>query len=134
MNTVNLIGRLTRDPELRTTPSGTSVASFSVAVDRAGDRDDDGTYGAGFFDCTAWGNTADTIAQYLTKGRQVGVSGELRHHRWQNDAGETRSKVEVNVRSFTFCGSRDDGAPAPAHTPNTGASFVPSAADDDIPF
>lgn len=137
MNTVSLIGRLTRDVELRTTPSGTTVAQFGLAVDRAGDRQDDGSFAAGFFDVTLWGKTAEVAAQYLGKGKQVGISGELRHHRWTTPEGDNRSKVEVNGRSMTFCGSKDDGNGDSTFTPavgTAGSSFVPAAADDDIPF
>lgn len=134
MNTVALIGRLTRDPELRHTASGTTVCSFGLAVDRAGDSDGNGGYDAGFFDVNFFGKTAETVAQYLVKGRQVGVEGSLRFHRWDAEDGSKRSKVEVVGRSFTFCGSKTDG------DSNGGASqssFVPaagSAVDDDIPF
>jgi len=133
MNSVSLIGRLTRDVELRHTPAGTSVASFGLAVDRAGDKQDDGSIGTGFFDVTMWGKTAETAAQYLVKGRQIGVTGELHHHRWTSETGENRAKVEVVGRAFTFCGSKSDGD---GGNSSTGTSFVPvgAAADDDIPF
>lgn len=134
MNTVSLIGRLTRDVELKHTQGGTTVASFGLAVDRAGDRNDDGSYGAGFFDVTLFGKTAEVAAQYLTKGKQVGISGSLRFHQWTTDDGSKRSKVEIAGQSMTFCGSRDDNGGGSAAPATSGGTFVPAAADDDIPF
>lgn len=154
MNQVCLIGRLTRDPELRHTPSGNAVATFSIAVDGAGDYDEgEGKYAAGFFDCQAWGAQAENIAQYLEKGRQVGVSGSLRHHRWESQGGDKRSKVEINAFRVDFLGSKSDGgsgdqrftprgsAGTTDEQPAGSADFFggdapPTAAktDDDIPF
>jgi single-strand DNA-binding protein len=138
VNTVSLIGRLTRDVELRHSQGGTTFASFGLAVDRAGDRNDDGSYGAGFFDVTLFGKTAELAAQYLAKGKQVGITGSLRFHQWATDDGAKRSKVEIAGQSMTFCGSKDDGngstfTPA-AGTAGEPSSMHPSAADDDIPF
>lgn len=140
MNSWSGIGRLVRDPELRHTTSGNAVASFTLAVDRAGDKQDDGTYEAGFFDVTCWGKTAENVAQYLSKGRQVGVTGSLLHHKWESREGEKRSKVEINNAWVTFISdgsSRGDGDTR--FEPATNAATSPgstggSDVDMDIPF
>lgn len=153
MNTASLIGRLTRDPESLTTPSGTEISKFSLAVDRAGDRQDDGTTEAGFFDIVCWGKTAEIANQYLTKGRQVGITGRLLHHRWeaQGDGGK-RSRVEIHCDPYGLTlisdGKRDgdgdtrftpSGRNQPGDNVGEGASAASDAddfggADDDIPF
>lgn len=144
MNSVSVIGRLTRDPELRHTPSGESVCNFSVAVDRAGDKEEDGTYGPGFFDVTVWGRSAESCAQYLVKGQQVGVNGRLFHHRWEAADGAKRSKVEIVAGAFgvDFLAKAgegrgdDDGQTtfepvAQTAAAKTGGMLPP---DEDIPF
>lgn len=129
MNDVSIIGRLTRDPEPRTLPNGTELCALRIAVDRAGPKQDDGTIGAGFFDVTLWGRSAEVAAQHLTKGRQVGISGELRWREWETDDGSKRQAVEINGRSFTFIGSREGSDGAVSDAP------PPAAADlDDFPF
>lgn len=92
------MGRLTRDPETRTTPSGKSVTSFSLAVDRQGQDDQ-----ADFFDVTAWEKTGELVAQYLSKGRRCLVQGRLRQDSWDDkESGKKRSKVEVVAFDVTF--------------------------------
>lgn len=91
------MGRLTRDPELRTTPGGKSVCSFSLAVDRAFSQDDT----ADFFDITAWEKLGELVNQYLTKGRRCLVQGRLQHRTWEQD-GQKRSKVDVVATDVTF--------------------------------
>ena len=76
------------------------LASFTIAVDDRGDY-------TNFIDCTAWGKTAETIANHFAKGKQIGVSGRLRQDRWEKD-GQKRSKVGVVVENFTFCGKKED--------------------------
>lgn len=98
INQVILMGRLTRDPETRTTPSGKTVTSFSVAVDRQGQDDQ-----ADFFDVTAWEKTGELVQQYLSKGRRVLIQGRLRQDSWDDkDTGKKRSKVEVVANDVTF--------------------------------
>src|SRR5207237_503056 len=109
MNTISVIGRLTKDPELRHLPSGTELCSLRIAVDRAGMKQDDDSIGAGFFDVTLWGKTAEVAAQYLAKGKQVGITGELRWREWQSEDGTKRQAVEINGRNMTFVGNKGDG-------------------------
>lgn len=97
INQVILMGRLTRDPELRTTPNGKSVCSFSLAVDRAFSQDDS----ADFFDVTAWEKLGELVNQYLSKGRRCLVQGRLTQRSWEQD-GQKRSKVEVVATDVTF--------------------------------
>lgn len=98
INQVILMGRLTRDPEQRTTASGRSVTSFSLAVDRGGSDDQ-----ADFFDITAWEKTGELVAQYLSKGRRCLVQGRLRQDSWEDkETGKRRSRVEVVAFDVTF--------------------------------
>ena len=97
MNSVQLIGRLTRDPELRQTPSGKSVGGLRLAVDRR-DRDADAIY----VDVTVWNALAETCTQHLAKGRQVAVTGRLDYQEWKPDDGSTRSKHEVVASDVEF--------------------------------
>lgn len=112
INQVILMGRLTRDPETRTTPSGKTVTTFSLAVDRQTQDDQ-----ADFFDVTAWEKTGELVAQYLSKGRRCLVQGRLRQDSWDDkDTGKKRSKVEVVANDVTFLDgpNGDNGGSAPA--------------------
>lgn len=106
INQVILMGRLTRDPEVRTTGSGKSVTSFSLAVDRGGQDDQ-----VDFFDVTAWEKTGELVAQYLSKGRRCLVQGRLRQDSWDDkDTGKKRTRVEVVAFDVTFLdGPNGDG-------------------------
>ena len=108
-----ITGNLTRDPELRSTPSGTSVCGFSVAVNRIykdsnGEQKEDVSY----IDCSAWGRLGEMISQYARKGSAVLVSGRLDQHSWEDkNGGGRRSRVEIVVEDFNFLGAgapRDD--------------------------
>jgi single-strand DNA-binding protein len=105
-NKVVLLGNLTRDPELRTTPSGQSVCSFSLAINRtwrnaSGEQQE----AVDFIDCNAWAKAGEIIAQYMQKGRPLLVSGRLQQRSWEQD-GQKRTKVEVVVEDFNFLGSQ----------------------------
>lgn len=143
-NKIILMGNLTRDPELKYLPSGTAVANFGMAVNRtytdrqSGEKKEE----VCFVDLEAWGRTAETMNEYLQKGRTVLVEGRLRFRTWDTDDGQRRSKHEVVVDRFQFVGSRQDseglggeayGQSRPsASTPP--ASDEPPVTDDDIPF
>lgn len=105
-NKVILMGNLTRDPEVRTTPSGQSVANFSLAVNRTWKGQDGSTQeNVSYIDCVAWGKTGEIIAQYVQKGRPLLVSGRLDQRSWDDkESGQKRSKVEVVVEDFNFVG------------------------------
>ena len=101
-----ITGNLTRDPELRTTPNGASVCSFSVAVNRVY-RDSSGTQqeSVSFIDCSAWGKLGEMIGQYAKKGAGVLVSGRLDQRSWEDkNSGQKRSRVEIVVEDFNFTG------------------------------
>ena len=106
INQVILMGRLTRDPEQRTTTSGKGIASFSIAVDRGGQED-----AADFFDVTAWEKLGDLVMQYLAKGRRVLVQGRLRQDSWDDkETGKRRTRIEVVATDVTFLdGPNGDG-------------------------
>ena len=112
INQVILMGRLTRDPEQRSTTTGKTIASFSIAVDRGGQDDQ-----ADFFDITAWEKTGELVMQYLAKGRRVLVQGRLRQDSWDDkETGKKRSRVEVTANDVTFLDgpNGDSGSSAPA--------------------
>src|SRR3989344_2142727 len=113
-NQVTLMGNLTRDPELRTTPNGQSVCNFSLALNRSY-KGQDGEWKemTDFVDIIAWGPLGERVAQYLTKGRPALVSGRLQSRSWEQD-GQKRSKVEVVANDVTFLGSPGGGGPAPS--------------------
>ena len=141
INRVIISGNLTRDPELRSTQSGTDVLSFGVAVN---DRRKNGRTGEwedcpNFVDCTMFGNRARSVSQYLAKGSKVAIEGKLRWSQWERD-GQNHSKLSVIVDELEFSGRRDGGsAPsaAPAPSPATSRPVIDASAsvyDDDIPF
>lgn len=140
INQVILMGRLTRDPEMRTTTTGKSIASFSIAVDRGGQDDQ-----ADFFDVTAWEKLGELVNQYLSKGRRCLVQGRLRQDSWDDkETGKKRSKVEVVATDVTFLDapSGDSGASNQNSAPQKKQSndVAPSDVDDkpidlsEIPF
>ena len=96
LNHVVLIGRLTRDAELKYTASGQAVCKFSVAVNRRKKVGDQWEDEANFFDIVLWGKQGESLQSYLVKGKMVGIDGELRQDRWQQD-GQNRSRIEINA-------------------------------------
>lgn len=108
-NQVTLMGNLTRDPELRQTPNGQSVCSFSLALNRSyKGGDGEWTEVTDFVNCIAWGPLGERVAQYLTKGRPALVSGRLQSSSWEQD-GQKRSKLEVVAQDVTFLGGAGGG-------------------------
>ena len=108
LNHITIMGRLTRDPELRRTGSGTAVASFSVAVDRDFGKNENGEKETDFIDCVAWRNTAEFISKYASKGRMVVVSGRLQIRSWTDKDGNKRRTAEVVAENVYFGDSRRD--------------------------
>jgi single-strand DNA-binding protein len=139
INRVTLVGRLTRDPELRHLPSGVPVLQLGIAVNGR-QKDEAGNWvdKPNFFDVKVFGNQAEMLSQHLAKGRRIGVDGRLDWSSWEAQDGGKRSKVEVVAQSVQFLDSRGDaeGQPqfVPAAAPGADADFGPSGADDDIPF
>jgi single-strand DNA-binding protein len=144
INRVVLTGNLTRDPELRNTPGGTSVCSLRVACntrrkDAAGQWVDKPNY----FDVTVWGAQGENCATYLQKGRPVAIDGRLEWREWEDKQGNKRQSVEIIADSVQFLGSREDGGNGTRFTPQSDvpadtADFEPAptsgGGDDDIPF
>jgi single-strand DNA-binding protein len=110
LNVVVMTGRLTRDAELKYTAGGTPVTKFSIAVNRRRKVNDQWEDEANFFDVALWGKQGETLSQYLVKGKQVGIAGELRQERWEKD-GQNRSRVEVVAETIQLLGGRDGGTP-----------------------
>ena len=147
INHVVVVGRLTRDAELKYTSNGQAVCKFSVAVNRRKKNGDQWEDEANFFDIVLWGRQGEAINQYLMKGKTVGVEGELRQDRWQQD-GQSRSKVEIVANNVQLLGGNPGGSASVSSGGSSyGAGFpqggrggdqgVPAADDgftDDIPF
>lgn len=131
INQVILMGRLTRDPESRTTTTGKTIASFSIAVDRGGQDDT-----ADFFDITAWEKLGELVVQYLGKGRRVLVQGRLRQDSWDDkETGKKRSRVEVTATDVTFLdgpNGDNDGASNAAPAPRSNNKKSDDVVIDDI--
>ena len=110
LNKVLLMGRLVRDPEMRTTQSGAAVTSITLAVDRDY-QSDDGSRETDFIDCVAWKNTASFIEKYFSKGQMMALSGRLQSRNWKDKEGNKRTSWEVIIDSAYFCGDKkSDGA------------------------
>ncbi|MBR5507159.1 MAG: single-stranded DNA-binding protein [Clostridia bacterium] len=146
MNKAILVGRLTRDPELRTTQTGTSVCSFTIAVNRRF-KNQEGGYDADFISCVAWRQQAEFMAKYFAKGRMVGVVGSIQTRNYDNKDGQKVYVTEVAVDEVHFVDSKSSStdsfqapvsndAPAPAMPSfDSNDGFMPMpAADDDLPF
>ena len=145
INRVVLVGNLTKDPELRHTPSGTAVCKLRLAVNTR-QKDPQGNWGdkPNYFDVTVWGNQGESCAQYLSKGRPVGVDGRLDWREWDAQDGTKRQAVEIIADSVQFLGSRGDAENGGRFTPQSDVpadtgdfQSAPAGAktgDDDIPF
>lgn len=124
LNQVTLMGNLTRDPELRQTPTGQNVTSFSLALNRSY-KDSSGEWqeATDYIDIVCWGPLAERVAQYLSKGRRCLVQGRVQSRSWEQD-GQKRNKVEVLANDVTFLDSRgeDGGSSAPSDAPASSSS------------
>ena len=128
MNKVILKGRLTSAPELKQTPNGVAVAKFTVAVNRRFDREK-----TDFINCEAWRNTAEFIAKYFTKGKEIALIGELHIDKSEKD-GKTNYFTNVVVDEAEFCGKKEDGAETKAEIEEGSPNMVEIGEDDDLPF
>jgi single-strand DNA-binding protein len=140
INHVILIGRLTRDAELKYTAGGQAVCKFSIAVNRRKKSGDNWEDEANFFDIVVWGRQGESLHPYLVKGKMVGVDGELRQDRWQQD-GQNRSKVEIVTNNLQLLGGGSPGDKK--NFQNSPSSEMPNESynspkddgfADDIPF
>ena len=146
INNVVLMGRLVATPELRSTGTGVSVASFTMAVDRAYAKQGEQRQ-ADFIDCVAWRNTAEFITRYFQKGSMIAITGNIQTRTYEDKNGIKRKAVEVVVDSASFCGSKAESgttggysapaapaAPAPSFTSGSESDFEEISEDDDLPF
>jgi single-strand DNA-binding protein len=146
INRVIITGNLTRDPELRSLPSGTSVCSLRVACNTRRKDNSSGEWvdKPNFFDVTVWGAQGENCAQYLSKGRPVAVDGRLEWREWEDKQGNKRQSIDIIADSVQFLGSREGGENGGRFTPqsdvpaDTGdfesAPVGAGGSDDDIPF
>ena len=138
MNKIIVIGNLGRDPEMRYTPNGQGVTSFSIASSRkyttsSGEQREETEW----FNCSAFGKLADTCNQYLTKGKEVYVEGRLSSRTYQTQSGETRFSLDINVQDIQFLGQRGDsgaGEAVGADGVEVAGHHVPGEDVDDLPF
>ncbi len=128
-----IVGNITRDPELRSTPSGAQVCGFSVAVNR-NYKDSSGANqeSVSFIDCSAWGKAAEIIAQYAKKGSGILVSGRLEQRSWEDKEGQKRSRVEIVVEDFNFVGGNGDGGNSGGSRGGSSSAATTDVAPDDI--
>ena len=148
VNVVVVTGNLTKDPELRTLPSGTSVCEMRIAVNsRRKDQSGNWIDKPNYFDVTVWGAQGENCATYLAKGRPVAIEGRLDWREWETQEGQKRQAVQIIANSVQFLGSRDSGeasnggrfqgqtdVPADTSDFDSSAPAAVGASDDDIPF
>ena len=146
INSIFLIGRLTKDPELRYTQGGTSVASFSIANNRSYTSGTEKKEQVNFFNCVAWGKTGETMAQGCKKGKRIGVEGRLQQRSWDDKEGKKHVVAEIVVENFQFLDNSDHALsdkPAEPERDSLGGLVADSPeyiapdknfSDQDIPF
>jgi single-strand DNA-binding protein len=148
LNRTILIGRLTRDPELRYTPSGAAVASFTIANNRSYTVSGEKKEQVSYFDCIAWSKLGEIITEYCKKGQRIAVEGRMQQRRWDDQDGNKKSKIELVVENFQFLTAKGGGedfnhdsaqsqsASRPQQQADTGSGQYDDNpfSDDDIPF
>ena len=135
LNKVILIGHMTADPELKTTPSGVSVCSFSIGVNRRFSKE--GEQKTDFINIVAWRNTAEFVAKYFRKGNAICICGSLQTRSWTDNNGNKRYATEVIADEASFVESKKDSSTASddlGYTPTANAQFEEISGDDDLPF
>ncbi len=137
LNKAILVGRLTKDPELRSTASGVSVVSFTIAITRSYARQGEERQ-TDFINCVAFRNTADFISRYFAKGNMIAVDGSIQTRTWDDQEGKRHWVTEVMVNEAHFVESKKDSAAQGSAPTGGGAAlpmeFGPDATDDDLPF
>lgn len=146
LNCAIIMGRLTADPELWTTQSGLSVASFCVAVDRSYAKEGEERQ-ADFINVVAWRGTAEFVCKYFTKGQMIALQGSIQTRNYEDKNGNKRTAVEIVANTVSFCGSKAESAGQPTQQPsvnvsaaddftplNTGNAFPVDDNDDGLPF
>lgn len=133
LNKIVIQGRLTKDPELRRTQSGTAVASATVAVDRDF-KNQDGNRDTDFIPIVAWKGTGEMLAKYFSKGRMIVVEGHLQLRDWTDKEGNKRRAAEIVADSVYFGDSKRDGGDNPGYAPAPSGDFTEVEADEDLPL
>ena len=133
LNKIVIQGRLTKDPELRRTQSGTAVASATVAVDRDF-KNQDGNRDTDFIPIVAWKGTGEMLAKYFSKGRMIVVEGRFQLRDWTDKEGNKRRTAEIVADSVYFGDSKRDGGDNPGYAPAPSGAFTEVEADGDLPF
>jgi single-strand DNA-binding protein len=134
INSVTIVGRITRDPELTYTGGGMAICKISIAVNRSKKQNDQWVEEASFFDVTLFGKRAESLQQYLTKGTQIAVQGSLKQDRWEQD-GQKRSKVQIIADNIQLLGGKKDSTQESPY--GQGSAQKPAQNDrfmDDVPF
>ncbi|MBX7058001.1 MAG: single-stranded DNA-binding protein [Leptospirales bacterium] len=147
LNRVMLIGRLTRDPELRQTNSGGAYCRFSIASNRSYTVNGEKREEVSYIDCVVWGRPAEVLNQYCRKGKQLAIDGRLQQRSWEGQDGKKQSKIDVVVENFQLLGAPGEGGGARSMAPAGGGrgeefaspefsepAFGAGMDDDDIPF
>ncbi len=136
LNKVFLMGNLTRDPELRYTAGGSSVADFGIAVNRRYKQGDEWKEDVCFVDITVWGKQAENCAEYLNKGKGVFIEGRLQFRSWESEEGQKRSKIEVVANNVQFLSRSTHGQEGQDNVKNIGGieKKENKLVEDDIPF
>lgn len=136
MNKAILVGRLTADPELKSTPTGLNVCSFTIAVDRRFAKEGEERK-ADFINCVAWRQTAEFISKYFSKGRMLGLIGSIQTRTWTDNEGKNRYATEVLVEEAYFTESKGNGGSGvsePAAKVSESDFMPTTVSDDDLPF
>ena len=140
LNVIAIIGRMVKDPELKTTNSGKSVCSFRIAND-SGYKDASGQSQTNWLDVTAWGKTAEFVCKYFPKGALIAIEGRLQSRNYQDKNGNNRTAIEILVNNVHFAGAKSQNAPArepdvapPPASATSLDSFAPIDDTDDLPF
>ncbi len=134
INRVILIGRMVKDPDLRYTQNGSSVANFSVANNRIYTVNGEKKEYTSFFNCIAWGKLGEAIAQYCKKGHRIGIEGRLQQRSWDDQNGNKRSTVEVVVENFQFLTPRQGQEMSQSEMPEHSSSPEDISYSNDNPF
>tara|TARA_R110002020_G_scaffold11573_1_gene43380 strand:+ start:382 stop:795 length:414 start_codon:yes stop_codon:yes gene_type:complete len=134
LNEVVISGRLTRDAELRQTPSGTAVTDIIVASNRIWSKDSDKQEEATFVDVTIWGRQAESLAQYLTKGRHVMLTGRLKLNKWETEEGDRRSKLTVVAEKVNLTPGGTPGGNGYSSESATSSTKKKKQVEEEVPF
>ena len=140
LNCVTLIGRLVADPEMKTTTSGKSVATFRIAVDRSYSKD--GNREADFITIVCWEGTANFVSRYFSKGSMIAIQGSIQTRNYEDNNGNKRTATEVLAREVSFCGGKNEGnnnsekpnSSTPTYQTPAPADFEEIGAEDELPF